>query len=105
LRGLFTRLEIGRIFIGIFFEGVNIANLKKQVAPFLAMTLGGPNEYRGAGLEQSHARLVAMGLDEGVLDAFLGHFEDVLRGLGVPAAKIAEVMPIFQGARAAVLNR
>jgi hypothetical protein len=40
-----------------------------------------------------------------VFDAFLGNFEDVLRELGVPAEKIAEVMPIFHGARSDVLNR
>ena len=49
--------------------------------------------------------LVSKGLDDSVFDAFLGHFEDVLKELGVPAAKIAEVMPIFHGARSDVLNR
>ena len=40
-----------------------------------------------------------------MFDAFLGHFEDVLKELGVPGAKIAEVMRIFHGARSDVLNR
>jgi hemoglobin len=88
-----------------FFEGVNIEGLKKRIAPFMAMALGGPSEYHGPTLRQTHAHLASMGMDNGVFDAFLGHFEDVLKELGVPAEKIAEIMPIFQGARSDVLNR
>ena len=88
-----------------YFEGVNIEGLKRRVEPFLVMALGGPNNYRGGTLRQTHAHLVSRGLDDGVFDAFLGHFHDVLKELGVPAAKIAEVMPLFYGARSDVLNR
>ena len=91
--------------ISPFFEGVNIEGLKRRITPFMAMALGGPSKYHGPTLRQSHARMVSNGLNDGVFDAFLGHFEDVLRELGVPAAKIAEVMPIFQGARSDILNR
>ena len=88
-----------------YFEGVNIEGLKRRVEPFLVMALGGPNNYRGGTLRQTHAHLVARGLDDGVFDAFLGHFADVLKELGVPADKIAEIVPIFLGARSDVLNR
>lgn len=62
-----------------FFEGINIEGLKRRVEPFLAMALGGPNNYRGPTLRQSHSRLVSKGLDDGAFDAFLGHFEDAPR--------------------------
>jgi hemoglobin len=88
-----------------FFEGVNIEGLKKRVEPFVTTALGGPNNYHGPTLRQSHAHLVSKGLDVSGFDAFLGHFEDVLKELGVPAEKIAEVMPLFHGARSDVLNR
>ena len=88
-----------------FFEGVNIEGLKRRVEPFMAMAMGGPNNYHGPTLRQSHAHLVSKGLDDSVFDAFLGHFEDVMKELGVPAEKIAEVMPLFHGARSDVLNR
>ena len=88
-----------------YFEGVDIEGLKKRIAPFMAMALGGPRDYHGPTLRQTHTHLVAKGLDDSVFDTFLGHFEDVLKELGVPAAKIAEVMPIFHGARGDVLNR
>jgi hemoglobin len=91
--------------ISPFFAGVDIEGLKKRIEPFMAMALGGPNEYQGPTLRQTHGRLASMGLNDGVFDAFLGHFEDVLKELGVPAAKIAEIMPIFHGARGEVLNR
>jgi hemoglobin len=73
--------------------------------PFLVMALGGPNNYHGGTLRQTHAHLVARGLDDSVFDAFLGHFQDVLKELGVPSEKTAEVMPLFYGARGEVLNR
>jgi hemoglobin len=87
-----------------FFKGVDIEVLKKRISPFMAMALGGPSDYHGPTLRQTHARMVSMGLDEKVFVAFLEHFEEVLRELGVPAGKIAEVMPIFHGARGDVLN-
>jgi ubiquinone/menaquinone biosynthesis C-methylase UbiE/truncated hemoglobin YjbI len=90
--------------ISPFFNGVNIEGLKKRIAPFLAMALGGPNEYHGPGLRQTHARLESIGLNDGVFDAFLGHFEDVLKELGVPPAKIAEIMPLFYGGRGEVVQ-
>jgi hemoglobin len=88
-----------------FFERVNIERLKRRVEPFMAMALGGPSNDHGPTLRQSHARLVSQGLDDSVFEAFLGHFEDVMKELGVPGEKIAEVMPIFHGARSDVLNR
>ena len=88
-----------------FFAGVDIEGLKRRISRFMAMALGGPSNYHGPTLRQSHARMASKGLDDSVFDAFLGHFEDVLRELGVPAEKIAKVMPIFQGARSDILNR
>ena len=78
--------------------------LKRRVAPFLAMALGGPSNYSGPTLRQSHAGLVAEGLNDAVFDAFLGHFANTLTELGVPAEKLAEVTPIFLGARSDVLG-
>ena len=90
--------------ISPFFNGVDMEALKKRVSPFMVMALGGPNEYHGAGLRKTHAHLVSMGLGGAAFDAFLGHFEDVLKELGVPTGKVAEIMSIFHGARGEVLN-
>jgi hypothetical protein len=65
----------------------------------MAMALGGPSDYHCPTLRQSHARLVGKGPEDSVFDAFLGHFADVMKELGVAAEKIAEIMPIFHGAR------
>ena len=91
--------------LGPFFAGVDIEGLKRRISPFMAMALGGPSNYHGPTLRQSHTHLVSKGLDDSVFDAFLGHFEDVMKELGVPAEKIAEIMPIFHGARSDILNR
>ncbi len=86
------------------FRGRQYRGLKKRLAPFMAMPLSGPGNYHGPTLRQTHARLASMGLDDGVFGAFLRHFGDVLREPGVPAEKIAEIMPISYR-RAAFLNR
>ncbi|MGC1816788.1 MAG: group 1 truncated hemoglobin [Casimicrobiaceae bacterium] len=91
--------------VGPNSAGVNMERLKKRAEPFLAMALGGPNNYHGPGLRQSHAHLVARGTDDSAFVAFVAHFADVLKELGVPEAKLAEVVPIFLGARSDVLNR
>jgi truncated hemoglobin YjbI len=70
----------------------------------MAMALGGPSDDRGPPLRQTHARMASKDLDDSGFDAFLGYFEDVQQELGVPAEQIAEVMPIFHGARRDVLN-
>src|SRR5258708_7883630 len=88
-----------------FFEGVDMEGLKRRVEPFMTRALGGPSNYHGPTLRQTHTRLVSKGLDASVFDIFLGHFEDVMKELGVPAEKISEIMPIFQGARSEVLSR
>lgn len=88
-----------------FFAGVDFARLKERATPFVTMALGGPNEYTGAGLRAVHRHLVGMGLSDDAFDGFVGLFEDVMKELGVPADKMAEVMAILQGARDEVLNR
>ena len=84
---------------------VDTEGLKRPVEPFMAMAMGCPSNYHGPTLRQSHSDLVSKGWDDSIFDAFLGHFEDVMKELGVPAEKIAEVMPLFYGTRSDVLNR
>ena len=47
--------------ISPFFEGVNIEGLKRRIAPFMAMALGGPSDYHGPTLRQTHARMASKG--------------------------------------------
>ena len=40
-----------------YFEGVDIEGLKKRIEPFMAMALGGPSDYHGPTLRQTHTHL------------------------------------------------
>jgi hemoglobin len=84
------------------FNEMNADGLKKRVLPFMALVLSGLNETYAQGVRKTCERLASMGLKGRVFDAFLGHFEDSLKETGVPAAKIAKIMPVFQGARCEV---
>jgi hemoglobin len=91
--------------VGPYFRGVDLGRLKERASPFVAMVLGGPNEYAGPGLRKVHRHLLGQGLDDGAFDAFVGLFEDVLNELEVPQEKLEQVMALLYGARDEVLNR
>ena len=88
-----------------FFEGVDIDRLKRIQEGFFAMALGGPNAYVGRSLPDAHEMPRRRGMDDDSFDHFLGVFKGVLVDLGVPDAKIGELLSVFEGARAQVLNR
>jgi hemoglobin len=88
-----------------YFAGVDMARLKERASPFVAMALGGPNEYKGPGLRAVHSHLLSRGLNDEAFDAFVGLFEDVLKELAVPGDKVSQVVALLNGARGEVLNR
>jgi hemoglobin len=87
-----------------FFAGVDIDRLKGVQEGFFAMALGGPNNYTGRSMADAHSRSRGMGMDDATFDHFLGVFKGVLADLGVPDAKIGELMAVFEGARGPVLS-
>jgi hypothetical protein len=66
----------------------------------MAVALCGPSAYHGLTLRQSHAHMVYPRVW-----ATVWHFENAMKELRVPAAKISEVMSIFHAARSDVLSR
>jgi hemoglobin len=88
-----------------YFEGVDMVKLKAHVGAFFALALGGPSDYSGLDLRTAHARPRAMGLDDGTVDVFLGHFRAVLESNEVPGDLVDAVMNIANTARAEVLGR
>jgi hemoglobin len=87
-----------------YFTSVKLDRLKKRQASFLAMALGGPNEYSGLDLRSAHELPRSQGLDEEHYHVFMGHFEDTLAELGVPEAMIDEVMAIAHTGKEDVLS-
>jgi hemoglobin len=79
------------------FEGVDMARLKRHQALLLAKVLGGPDEYDGRSLGDSHA---GMGIAEGEYARVGEHLTTVLAELGAGedvlaavAATLAAVQP------------
>ncbi len=94
----------GHPVVGPYFVGVDFARLKERATPFVVMALGGPAEYKGAGLRNVHRHLLARGLNDEAFDAFVGLFDDVLTELAVSPEKRSEVKSLLNGARGEVLN-
>jgi hemoglobin len=91
--------------LSAFFLGVDIEQLKKTQAAFLARALGGPDTYTGRALHRAHVRARRRGANDEVFDHFLWVFKGVLVDLGIPHGKIHQWLAVFEGARGQILNR
>jgi hemoglobin len=88
-----------------FFDDVVMERQIGKQKAFLTMVFGGPNNYTGQSMRDSHRPLVARGLNDSHVDIVIGHLGDTLRELGVGEDKIAEVARLSNSVRDDVLNR
>lgn len=91
--------------VAVFFDGLDVERIKAKQKAFWAIALGGEADYDGRDLRAAHRRAVDQGLDDELFDRFVGHFRDTLAELGVPAAKIEEVLAVTERHKDEVLNR
>ena len=70
------------------FSGVDMANLKRHQALFISQVLGGPKEYDGRTLYQSHKDLLVTNAQ---FDAVAAHLGTTLESLHVDAQDIAAI--------------
>ena len=71
------------------FKNTDMANLKRHQALFISQVLGGPKEYDGRTLYQSHKDLA---VTDGQFDAVAGHLSATLESLHVDAQDIATIL-------------
>ena len=71
-----------------FFEGIDLARLRRHQTALLSQVTGGPIEYSGRDLAAGHAGL---GIGPADFDRVVGHLVATLTGLGVAAEDIGEV--------------
>jgi hemoglobin len=102
---LFYRRVLSDDHISKYFETVDMERQHQKQKAFLTMVFGGPNDYSGRDMRESHAPLVKNGLDDSHFDAVAGHLKATLEELGVADDLVAEVMTIAGGTRDDVLNR
>jgi hemoglobin len=64
-----------------YFEGVDMARLKRHQALLVTQVLGGPANYDGRSLSEAHAGL---GIDSDDFNAVVGHLAAAMKDAGVP---------------------
>ncbi len=88
-----------------FFRGVNMDVQAAQLNAFLTMGFGGPNNYTGKDLRESHKGLLERGLNDSHFDAMMEHINATLDELNVPADLLSETMAAAEGLRTDVLSK
>jgi len=102
---IFYRRVLSDAYISSFFDGVDMDKQAGKQKAFLTMVLGGPNQYTGLDMRESHKHLVKNGLNASHFEHILVHLRATLAELNVPVDKIAEVIAIADSVRDDVLNR
>ena len=102
---LFYRRMLRDDRVAPFFEGVDMERQAAKQTAFLAMVLGGPNNYTGRDMRKAHAHLLARGLSDLHVDVVIEHLGAVLKELEATDAQIAEVAALANSVRDDVLGR
>ena len=72
---------LGDPHLAPYFEGVDLARLKRHQVLLISQVLGGPANYDGRPLDQAHAGL---GISHDDLAAVAGHLVAAMRDAGIP---------------------
>ncbi|MEO8553644.1 MAG: group 1 truncated hemoglobin [Kofleriaceae bacterium] len=88
--------------ISQFFINADIPRLKKLMVEQICHDTGGPCEYTGKTMKESHA---TMHVTAAAFDAFIDDLTKTLAKLNVPAPETREVLAAFNGMRADVVTR
>lgn len=85
-----------------FFADTDMRRLRGHQAAFLAMALGGPNEYRGRAMAEAHRGLNIADED---FDRVAGHLVATLEQLGVPGEMVSTIVGKVAPLREHVVTR
>ena len=91
--------------INYFFFGVNLTEQAEKQKAFLTMAFGGPHQYTGRDMKQSHAKLISMGMNDRHFDIVVEHLRDTLRELDIQENLVEEVVQIAESTREDVMGR
>ncbi|MEY4685018.1 MAG: hypothetical protein RLZ25_1477 [Pseudomonadota bacterium] len=91
--------------INYFFFGVNITEQAEKQKSFLTMAFGGPHAYTGRDMHRSHAKLIAMGMNDRHFDIVMEHLKETLVELGVEISLVEDVLAIAESTREDVMGR
>jgi hemoglobin len=85
-----------------YFQGADLARLKRHQALFISQALGGPRQYDGRDMAAAHQHL---GISDAHFDAVAGHLADALAALGVGGADIDTIIGVVGALRDQVVAR
>lgn len=88
-----------------FFTDVDMDEQIQKQKAFLTFAFGGPNNYTGLNMKDSHARLVEKGLNDTHVDVVIELLGGTLKELNVPDNLIGEVAAIAESVRPQVLGK
>lgn len=88
-----------------FFDDVEMEDQIKKQKAFLTFAFGGPNQYTGLSMRESHARLVKKGLNDSHVDVVIELLGGTLKELEVPNELILEVAAVAESVRDQVVGR
>ena len=103
---LFYRKVLEDELVGEFFKDVDMESQRLKQKNFLCMAFGGPYQFSGMDLRNTHRRLVEkMGLADAHFDRVLELFRASLLELNVSEKELNSMIEILESARSDVLNR
>jgi len=102
---IFYRKVMRDARINYFFFGVNITEQAEKQKAFLSMAFGGPHAYTGRDMHRSHAKLVAMGMNDRHFDIVMEHLKGTLVELEVDDSLVDQVLAITESTREDVMGR
>lgn len=85
----FYRRVLADELLAPLFAQTDLQKQRQHQVAFLAMALGGPNEYRGAGMRAAHA---GRGITHAHFHAVAGHLQATLHWAGVGGEEIGQIM-------------
>ncbi|WP_438853452.1 group I truncated hemoglobin [Agromyces sp. M3QZ16-3] len=77
-----------------YFDGIEMARLKRHQVALVSQVMGGPTSYEGRELREAHK---GMGITEEDFGAVAQHLVTALSGAGVPADIIDRVVGVIAG--------
>jgi hemoglobin len=84
-----------------YFARANMTRLRRRMVQFLGMALGGPNEYEGRPMTESHHRL---SITNDHCDRFADHLADALAQAGVDGEVLDHVRQLVETLKPSIVT-
>lgn len=84
-----------------YFKSIDMVQQKRKQVDFMTVAFGGPNEYTGRSMKESHDRL---GISEQHFGSVAVHLVETLQGAGVKQGLIDEVVSLVAPLKADIVT-